>query len=55
MYITILITPFHPFPPQPLNPPLQPLKLLPHQIPPHNIHNLQIPTLFHKTKHLILS
>lgn len=49
----ILITGFDPFGGEEINPALEAVKLLPDNIEGHTIDKLEIPTVFHKSKHVI--
>ena len=51
----ILITGFDPFGGERVNPALEAVKLLPDEIGAHKIDKLEIPTVFHKSKDVILS
>lgn len=51
----ILITAFDPFGGERVNPALEAVKLLPDNIGTHKIDKLEIPTVFHKSKDVILS
>ncbi|MCQ3816428.1 pyroglutamyl-peptidase I [Staphylococcus xylosus] len=49
----ILITGFDPFGGEEINPALEAVKLLPDNIEGHTIDKLEIPTVFHKSKHVL--
>ncbi|MEY8600182.1 pyroglutamyl-peptidase I [Staphylococcus shinii] len=49
----ILITGFDPFGGEEINPALEAVKLLPDSIEGHTIDKLEIPTVFHKSKHAV--